>query len=286
MKVNNALYTYPVLSNSGLRDDYTGASNFSISLEKEQTGSTEVSLEIIVDLLDANLQKLVNDALAKVVCHIESPLSSYRRIIEVTPFDMRTMVAVNPKTMRGTLEVSAFIVATSDINNFTSSTFGEFYVGSYKIERGDVLAFAPTIEVEIEPDDIDKRPTQSIIKVRQNDKREMTIDFTGEYIVIYLPKNTYAGYKIISLKDSIHYKLSLMAIVLPALMDAIYEIKSGDGSYDDKTWSRVIRAKLKTGGRGTDTSHYDPLAHAQFLLNNPADDTFVPIIEQLYGGNE
>ena len=188
--------------------------------------------------------------------------------------------------MRGTLDVSTFVVAADDIHSFTSDAFGGFYAGSYDIERGNILAFAPTVEVEVEPDDIDKSPTQSIVSVRPNDKREMTVDLSGEYIVIYLPQNVYAAYKALASKESAHYKLSLMAVVLPALMEAINEIKHGEGGFDSKIWSRVIKGKLKAGGRGTDVSYFDPLSHAQFLLNNPADGMFESIIERFYGGDE
>lgn len=280
MKISNALYTYPVLSTSGVRDDYMPESSFSIEVDKSQTGVSENSLDISVTLVNQNLSNLINSNKAKIICHIESPLSSYRKIYDIDSFDMRLQVPINPEVMRGVLEVTPFIVASEEISNFTSDMFGEFYKGEYSIEQGDILAFAPTTEIEIEPDDINKRPTQSIIRISgRKEVRDMTTDLSGENIIIWLPEKTYYGYKNLSGKESFYYKLSLMAIVLPALITAINDIKYGDGSSDNKIWSRVIKSKLKSGGRGADPEQYDPLVHAQFLLNNPADDTFRPIID-------
>lgn len=279
MKISNALYTYPVLSLSGLRDDYKTDSSFSAQVEKIRTGINEVSLVITIELIDDGLTDLINSGNARIVCHIESSLSSYRAVRDVGLFDSRIVIPIEPSVMRGMLEITPFIVATQTIDSYSNVMFGEFYAGSYKIDSGDILAFAPTIEAEIEPEELDKRPTQSIIKISGHDRREMTIDLTGEYILIRLPKETYSGYKMLSGKENSHHKLSLMAVVLPALMEAMYEMKTGDGSSDEKVWSRVIRAKMKAGGRGAEVSQYDPLVHSQFLLNNPADNTFAPIID-------
>lgn len=279
MKVSNALYTYPVLSAQGLRDDYVSGSSFSSSVEKLYTGVNEVSLDVAVELSDSNLLGLVKNGDAKIICHLESPLTSYRTTYEINPFDMRIAFAIEPQTMRGVLEVTTFIIAAQSLEHYTSNTFSELYEGTYSLERGDVLAFAPTVEVEIEPEDIDKRPTQSIVKISSHDRREMATDLTGEYILVRIPEDTYSGYKMLSKKESAYYKISLMAVVMPALMDAITEMKYGDGSSDSKIWARVIRAKLKAGGRGSDPTQYDALSHSQYLLNNPAGGTFTPIID-------
>jgi len=288
MKVSNALYTYPVLSISGLRDDYLPESSFSIEIAQVQTGVSETSLDISVSLEDTNLSALVNSGKAKITCHIESPLSSFRKVYDIDAFDMHIQIPINPDEMRGYLEVTPFIVANEVIDNFTSNAFSEFYEGKYYLERGDILAFAPTTEVEIEPDDIDKRPTQSIIRVTSHKERDMSIDLSGDNILIRLPEATYSGYRNLSSKASDYYAMSLMAIVLPALMAAIYDIKSEKADSDDKVWSRVIKAKLKNGGMGSNYDQYDPLAYAQFLLNNPAEDTFRPIINasDSNGGND
>jgi len=282
MKVSNALYTYPVLSAQGLRDDYISDSYFSSSVEKSQTGVKETSLNVTIELIDSNLLEILKRGDAKIVCHLESPLTSYRTLLDIDAFDMHTSFAVEPRNMRGTLEVTAFIVAVRPIDNFTSETFSDLYEGVYKLESGDMLAFAPTVEVQVEPEDIDKRPTQSIIKISGHDRREMTTDLTGEYILVRIPEETYVGYKMLSSKNSAYYKISLMAVVMPALMDAIYEMKHGDGDLDTRIWARVIRAKLKAGGRGSDPAQYDALLHAQYLLNNPADGTFTPIIDDFH----
>ncbi len=278
MKVSNALYTYPVLSLAESRDDYKAESSFSVTVDKLQTGVKEISLSVTVRLESEYISELIKADKAKIICHVESPLSSYRSTHEINLFDLNILVPIEPKSMRGILELTPFIVATENIDDFSSDAFSEFYKGSYHIEKGDVLAFTPTVEIEIEPEDIDKRPTQSIIKVGSHDEREMTTDLTGDYILVRLPSDTYFGYKVLSRRESPHYKISLMAVILPVLMDAIYEMKTDD-STENKVWAKVIRAKLKDGGRGGDVSQYDPMIHAQFLLNNPADGTFTPIIE-------
>lgn len=285
MKVSSALYTYPVLSESSMRDDYIVESSFNATAEKQQTGTSEVSISISIRLEDDNLNNLVSNNKAKIVCHIESPLSSHRTIREIDAFSLHASIAIDTSVMRGNLEITTFIVANEVIDDYTSSSFSDFYKGVYQIEPGDILAFCPTIDIEIEPDDINNKPTQSIIRITSNDGREMTTDLSGEYIIVRLPKDTYSGYKMLSRKDNPHYKLSLMAIVLPVLMDAIHNIQTSDGSVNDKIWARVIKAKLKAGGRGSNVEQYDPLVHSQFLLNNPADGVFVPIIDTL-GGDE
>ena len=216
---------------------------------------------------------------AKLVCHIESPLSSYRDVVEIEVFDMSIEIKIDPTVMRGLLEITTFIVAAKQISDFSSDSFSEFYKGVYKIDSGDVLAFAPTVEIEIEPEDLNTQSRKSIINIRSHDKREMAVDLTGDYIVILLPKSTYSGYKTLSRKESSHYKVSLMAVIMPAVMEAIRNLM--EESEIDRMWAKVITTKLKAGGRGSssNTSMYDPLIHSQFLLNNPADETFTPLVD-------
>jgi hypothetical protein len=184
--------------------------------------------------------------------------------------------------MSGTLEITGVIVATKKIFNFSSDNFSEIFTGVYTMSPGDILAFAPSVIIKMDTEDLDTNSKNSIIKILVNndDNNNMNVNFEDDYILISLPKKTFSAYNRLAKQNSIYFKLSLASVIMPSLMEAISSMKNEENEdYQELKWYRVIKSRLfsKYGNEWKDT---DVIELAQFLLNNPFKDLFKSIENQ------
>ena len=277
MKITNTLYSYPVLATHDIREDYNEFSSFSIAVSQIQTGNSEYVLDIDYLLNESNLNQLITTGDAAIYVHIATPLTSHRVIQKVDGFTFKHRIELDSSIMRGTLEITAVIVASKQLVNFSSVNFSDIFTGQYTMSPGDILAFAPSVVVKIDTEDLDNNTKNSIIKIRVNndDANCMNVNFENDHILISLPKKTFSAYNRLARQNSIYFKLSLSAVIMPSLMEAIASMKNeeNDESYQELKWYRVIHSRLLSK-YGIEWKNTDVIELAQFLLNNPYKDMF------------
>jgi hypothetical protein len=282
MKITNTLYSYPVLATYDIRQDYSESSRFSVEVSQIQTGNSEYVLDINFLLNENNLNNLIKIGDAAIYVHISSTLTSHRVIQKVDGFTFKHRIELDSSIMSGTLEITAVIVATKKIINFSSENFSVIFTGIYTMSPGDILAFAPSVIIKMDSEDLDTNSKNSIIKIRVNndDINNMNVNFEDDHILISLPKKTFSAYNRLAKQNSIYFKLSLASVIMPSLMEAISSMKNEENEdYQELKWYRVIKSRLfsKYGNEWKDT---DVIELAQFLLNNPFKDLFKSIENQ------
>ena len=282
MKITNTLYSYPVLATHDIRQDYNENSNFSIDVSQIQTGNSEYVLDIDFLLSENNLNNLITIGDAAIYVHISSPLTSHRVIQKVDGFTFKHRIELDSSIMSGTLEITAVIVAVKKIIDFSSDNFSDIFTGKYFMAPGDILAFAPSVIIKMDTEDLDTNSKNSIIKIRVNNDNpdNMDVNFEDDHIIISLPKKTFSSYNRLAKQNSIYFKLSMAAIIMPSLMEALMSMKIDQNEdYHELKWYQVIQSRLSTK-YGSEWKNTDVIELAQFLLDNPLKDLYKSIEDQ------
>ena len=282
MKITNTLYSYPVLATYDIRQDYNENSNFSIDVSQIQTGNSEYVLDIDFLLSENNLNNLITIGDAAIYVHISSPLTSHRVIQKVDGFTFKHRIELDSSIMSGTLEITAVIVAVKKIIDFSSDNFSDIFTGKYFMAPGDILAFAPSVIIKMDTEDLDTNSKNSIIKIRVNNDNpdNMDVNFEDDHIIISLPKKTFSSYNRLAKQNSIYFKLSMAAIIMPSLMEALMSMKIDQNEdYHELKWYQVIQSRLSTK-YGNEWKNTDVIELAQFLLDNPLKDLYKSIEDQ------
>lgn len=286
MKLRDNSFAYPVLtSNISLDGDmeFQSGNSFEANITDNLIGQGKHELKIQYFLKNEDLQNLINHGEAKVVAHLESGLTSFRKLIEFPEDKDILRFVIDPRVMAGTVELTVMIVASIDIDEYRNAAFNtDVYGSNYRVrnlKRGDILAFEPTIEIQIMMEDDIEQGVQTYIKLAKSDKSVLDINLDNESIIINLPKEAYNIYA--QLQNSKEVKLASTTLLLPALIAAIDDIKDQESTNDEYLWykelSRVIVEKLNYDETKLDNT--SSIIVAQQILNNPIIDAFKLLME-------
>lgn len=239
MKLSNNSFPYPVLSASdslSFENEFVFGDSFSVDVSQEQVGQSDFELVIQYKLKNDDLQKMINDGTALVLAHLESSLTSYRKAIPFPENKDTLRLSVDAESVTKNIELTVLVVARIDIpeymnSGFNPELFGEDYVVK-NIMRGDILAFEPTVEIELQMEDSAPKSVQTFIKVSKSKNKSMTVNLDGESIRIEIPE---AAYKIYAqMQNAKEVKIPNFSLLIPALMIAVDDIKdegSTNGDY-------------------------------------------------------
>jgi hypothetical protein len=109
----------------------------------------------------------------------------------------------------------------------------------------------------------------SIMLIQQSDKEgdgPMEVLFEYERIIIVLPKGDFRDYKIAKMNELAATSLTC-TIVLPALIEALHLVKSGDDVTENLRWRKILDRRITELGMTNESM--DPLFVAQQLLDLP-----------------
>ena len=156
MVIRHKMYPYPVLAE--FLDDYIN-SKFEVTAEIVTHGYDQ-RLYFNVTLKNEGLQQLIREGKAYYVYHLECSQTGFRKAI--TTQEKISDIIISHKEVCGKLQICPFIVAATDIKNYTNTAFHPDYEGlPFSIEAGCVLAIASPREIIItkEIDDLAKIPS-------------------------------------------------------------------------------------------------------------------------------
>lgn len=245
MKQNNQNFPYPILAKGSL--DYSPDCMFSVSMNsypKEIAGFINFSLGY--ELESKGLKKMVESGDATVLVQLICQDTSIRRLYNFD--DTRFLdLSLNKKDFSGIIKINSFIVSNIDSNSFLFEEHNkEFFTEPMVIRQGDKLAIGESISFKLNNFDA-LRPIASIVSIKENklNKVDVDIDLSNDKIVVYLSKELFEEYKKLRELPELRSYLSLN-IVLPAIVEAIGEIKNNDESLDtEKRWVFTINKLLK-----------------------------------------
>ena len=267
MKIRGRLAPYPLLAKTN--DSYRKSSFDGIAELKASGG--ELRLEFRAVLRCTSLRNLVRAGLAGYALHVESPVTSYRRLFEFNDAPFHLTLAADE--VRGSLQVTPFVVAKAAIEGYASDDFHEVYEGqAFSFARGHILAVDQTTEFLLQAHD-ERETLPSIVRVeplgREAGEAALRVDCGSDYIVARLPQGMYDAYR--RYAKGVYSATFLSCVVQPALTAALEKLQGGlrAGEEPRTRWQRVLVHLLEEEKIDVAAKDAEPLAVAQRLLRDP-----------------
>lgn len=280
MKINNGLFSYPVLSN--YRRDYTDAS-FTVKV-KHKSEFEILALEFNFEIKNVpEIQDLINKGKAAFCIHLECSPTSYRECIMV---DSRNFSKRIPfEKLAKNLDVSTFIVAKEPIKQFYAEKFNTLYDDmKFDIDEYQIMAIGNSFKIPIVRQEQYMDKNQSIIRYRKLDDADgnLKVITDGEYIIVGIPEKMYE--LVCSLGENIFRQSVMSMIAVPTMIIVLTRMYDGrnDESWQEKHWHQVISELLKANGYNIedfDLQSDDMFELVQKIFHNPISNAVVELNE-------
>lgn len=265
MKLSERSYPHPVIGN---RDDVPNAA-FQTSI---QMSSDKENIYIDVEA-GSNSQVLENGINTGDICyllHVDCSNTFFRKSFSFNTGKHRQMIA--SENLNDLIEVNVFAVASKKIAGYQLAEAHLDYGNiSFEIAEGDILAVSDTMTFHIESQFDSMKRIGSIMQIVQNPRTDsdlpLTVDLSGEKIIILMSKQDFAEYKLLKTNEFIVGPLTV-AVVLPVLVEALQYLKNEFQDSDDDEcprWAVVLKRRIKM----LDLAGEEPLIAAQRLLELP-----------------
>jgi hypothetical protein len=184
---------------------------------------------------------------------------------------MKTRITVSSDALNDSVEVNVVVKADRNLSNYRlPEAHSDYGHTSFEVKKGDLLAIGEGYVFPIEsPFDAMGRvgSIMQIKELNEDGDSPMTVDSTGDKIVVVLSKTDFAAYKLLRNDETLVAPLTV-AIVLPALMDALATMKNEELVEDEypNRWQRVLKRRMRDEGLSFEV---EPLVVAQRLLELP-----------------
>ncbi len=251
MELCEKKYPYPVLLPKG--DDYVGC-RFEVEIKSHKT-PTEIVYHLEASLDCPDLRAVVDRGDAAVILHVECPQSAFRKSFAI-PLGAADLQPHSTNDLSGKIFLCPFIVAQRELHDYRSDSFNPEYDGfSFNIRCGSILAegeqlidYADTVtrDIDFKPDIFSVVPYTP----QPEDGERMKVDLAlNQKITIKLPQNIYAQYNAM-MKSGEAKEFLWSAIILPAVMEALYKIKEclqndESADFESKIWYMRLTERIE-----------------------------------------
>ena len=264
----NKTFPHPVLwGEGGEYDDYVQRkfqATCSFELDKNY-GDVSISYKFVVS--EEEICKLINDSKAVYVIEINCPQTLMRHVF--TTNEQEGQFPLGKGKLHGRTEMTAFIVCTEDIENYSSKNFNPEFGdnATFNLLSGDILATIDTDIYEWNNDFV--KPLHSVFELVGIDNIEVgmfDVDISGEKVKIQMNPRDKNSFE--SIRQSSTHKPIAMLVYFAAVTEVLYRMKSIDSDVSkEKKWYRAIKYKLGEMGQSVDSM--EPFNVSQKLLNKP-----------------
>ena len=288
MNITDKSYPYPVLTPDG--DDYEN-SEFDVALEVVKEPD-KITLKFSPTLKDNGLRRLIGvEKAAKIIVHVESPMTVYRRTFDIPPASERekTVVEIPAAELSGVVSACPFIVASQDIPAYTNEAFNPDYEGeAFSVDCGAVLAEGRQRTFVADTAREALAMSSSIFSVLldpDDSHKTLRNDFNGNKIIVFMPRKMFVQYG--TLKDSPEVREMIWAMVfVPALVEVLTTLsmerrneEDGLAEYRDRNWYRSLDKLIRSQfGWNIDSDKFgqygDYLQMASLLIKNCVKTAF------------
>ena len=273
MKLNERMrYPHPVLSEYS-NDYVTG--EFRCTFEQQMTTGDELKLTADLALSSRDLRALVERQQAGVgyfvVCR-----RTYFNVLQEAPLG-KSEKYFDATKLFGAVSIRPAVWTLGEVENFSSPLIHKEFGTAVALPKGAVIALGP--EFRFSMDKKKFKPFESIFELAVDNTVEpgmIAVDSGQDRITILAEKKTYddlAGLRNMTAGKS----LMLNSVYMPAVMDVISGLQSGDTSAIAKGWYRVFKAKCDDLGINPASQAQTPLAIAQKLLRAPLKKTIAVV---------
>ena len=251
MNKTNINYPHPVLSSAN--EDYI-ESSFDIMLVGEPCieGNNAV-INIAYSLTCDGLSKLIASGDAQVVIYMDSTVAEFRQMKAFDNDKNEMRIEINRNDVNRSLQVKGYIIAAKPIKSFSLKEHNKSFFGTvpFSLRKGDIMGLAThSFNIPLESyDPLADRPSIfSIRKQTQRPKEEVSSDFSGQKITIWLNEETHNKYRTLYVAPDTRGVLSAF-FAAPVLVDALYFMKNMSEEerieYESKKWYQVINHRLQ-----------------------------------------
>lgn len=281
------MYPYPILTS--FNDDYID-SYFDVEYHLKEIGMESKKIIANFILRNDKIEEFIKEDKARIILHLECPITSYRTIIECPREDREVSFFINNKLMKESLELTSLIVANKEISRYENDSINKDIYGiNYQVknlEKGSLLGASITQIIELTSDKDDFERISSIINVGIYKDDYMSVDIDQDIILVKLPENLYKQYNKFSNNNFSDGKLSdiiMSATILPSLIYVLDMMGSEEHQVDSELiWFKVIRDKLLTKNIEIEDINtvYPSYILAQMILENPLERAFEHLEEK------
>lgn len=250
MNKTNINYPHPVLSSTN--EDYINSS-FDIVINGDPfVDGDDAVIDISYELICDGLREFIAAKKAMVAVYLDSSVAEYRKM-QAFPFDENQMqIHINKNDINRTLTVKGYIVAAEPTYSFSLPEHNKEVFGTvpFNLRKGDILGLA-THSYNIPLDSYDPladRPSIfAIRKQTERPKEEVSADYSGAKITIWLNEDTHKKYETLYKAPETRGFLSSF-FAAPVLVDVLYYIKNMSDEErslnENKKWYQVIDHRL------------------------------------------
>ncbi len=301
MLIGNKIYPYPLLRDRDNNTDYK-KSEFYFDFERDNDVPIVINgnlvLKNIFFVLDnIELKTLYKDEKIKVICEIECSNTVYREFFELTEKPQTIEIPIT--NFMNIVTVSAYLVATRKIVDFTSEDFVDDFKGySFDFYPSNVLGGDDGIKFRIDIDESNDNKMASIFTIVKKDDAEGIVKYSNEpnKIVIYLNPEDFNIYE--TMKNHSKYNSIFFAsLVIPVLANCLQELQNGfdegdslEEICDDTVWFKSIikRYKFIHGKEleSEDFSNINCYELSQLLMNESTDKSIKDFYQLAISGEE
>ncbi|MGA5691552.1 hypothetical protein [Cytobacillus pseudoceanisediminis] len=302
----NKNYPHPVLS--FYTDDFDPSkAKFDIKISKK-TDRMNYQFFCDVVLEEENLKDLLNNGKLAFVVKVICSTTRYRNVFQFN--DLEHLITIPSYLLERRVEISTFIVATEQINNYSSLSFNEDYDdASFTVFQGDVLAegseYKFNVDKQIDP--LVKVPSIfTIVYSDSNQAPPIDVRSMEEKIVVTLNKENFQKYKYLKGLQNQFGNLAALTsslFILPGLITVVDDIRrelmelNGDleaikdyieEKENEHRWFKVINARLLDKGiklSEPENITESSLVIAQKLLGDPLSNG-LQFFDELLGASE
>lgn len=223
MQIGNKLFPYPTINNVGVRNCFK-ETMYAFKCDDYNDGKNYVLGNACIEINNENVKKLIEEGSLGVGLIIECSSTVYRKMFEISLESQDIIIPVGD--LRDKVEVSCYIYAKKDIENFMDSDFLDDYNGySFKIDKNDIIAIDDGFTTYIDYDEsVDKKVASIFQVIRNKSAQDMIIENKMKKIVISLPDKEFGNYDILRKNDNFQNIIFAM-IAIPALTYCLKELQ-------------------------------------------------------------
>lgn len=231
MRIGKKLFPYPILNSEKLYSQYKNSKfRFDYTEEISEDHQFYILKDLHCELTEEKIIGYIKEGKAEIVCIVESPSTMYRKKF-VLPLETST-IRIPLTDLNNKVNVSAFVIAKEDIDDYYSNDFLDDYEGiTFSIEKHDIIAADDGYVNTIDFDDIDDNQKNSIfiiIKDTSITNGSMQVEYNSNNIVISLPEEQWNIYDKTK-RNTKFEEMYFSIIAVPALSYALSSLQKGDG---------------------------------------------------------
>ena len=232
MQIGNKLFPYPTINNSNLRSCFK-ETTYSFKSTDHNDGQNYILEDACIEINNENIKRMIKENQLGVGLIIECSATVYRKMFEITTEPQTIKIPIGD--LRDKVEISCYIYAKTDLENFKDNDFLDDYNGySFKIDKNDIVAIDDGYTTVIDYDEsIDKKVSSIFQIIRDKSANSMVIEKKAKKIVISLPEEEFTYYDNLRKNDNFQ-NIFFSMIAIPALTYCLKEFQDAVrlGDYD------------------------------------------------------